>query len=106
MIGELNQRVNLQYATLVPDEQGGFTETWATVASDIPAKVKPRRTTEAIVARQTAGISVIDVTIRYRSDVRSSWRVQHGSRYYAIIGAPVDVDNRHRWLVMECKEAA
>jgi len=103
-IGELNRQVILQYKTRVPDGGSGFTDTWNTAAT-VWAKITTLRSDDAIHAMSTTGTAIHNITIRYRTDVRSSWRIKFGSRYFAIIGPPIDVNMEHKFLDIKCKES-
>jgi SPP1 family predicted phage head-tail adaptor len=103
--GEMNHQIVLQYPTRVTDGMGGFTTTWNTAAT-VWAKMTTLRSDEAIQAMAITGTAVHNITIRYRTDVRASWRVKFGSRLFAIIGPPVDINFRHEFLELKCKESA
>jgi len=103
--GELNQRISLQYKTRVSDGASGFTDTWNTAAT-VWAKISTLRSDEAIQAMATTGTAIHNITIRYRTDVRSNWRIKYGSRFFAIIGPPIDVNFKHEFLDIKCKETA
>ena len=42
--------------------------------------------------------------IRYRSGITTLQRIKMGDRYFEILGAPIDVENRHRQLQIITKE--
>jgi len=104
-IGELNRQVTLQYKTRVADGMGGWTETYVTAAT-VWAKISTNRSDEAIQAMATTGTLIHNITIRYRTDVRANWRIKFGSRYFAIIGPPIDVNMEHKFLDIKAKETA
>jgi len=101
--GEMNHQVSLQYKTRVADGMGGWTDTFVTAAT-VWAKITTMRSDEAINAMATTGTAIHNITIRYRTDVRANWRVRYGSRYFAIIGPPIDVNFKHEFLDIKCKE--
>lgn len=105
-----NTRIKLQYSTLAPDGGGGFTETWNNAPSGfadgkIPAQKTTHRSDEAVQAMATTGIATHNFRIRYRQDVKASWRIMEGGKYMAIIGPPIEVERR-RFLDLTVKEAA
>ena len=104
-IGDLNKRITLQYSTKIADGMGGFTVTWVDKAT-VWAKISTLRSDEAIIAMQNSGTAIHNVVIRYRSDVKSSWRLKYGNSYWAILGPPIDLDKDHKWLDIKCKEVA
>jgi SPP1 family predicted phage head-tail adaptor len=103
--GNLNKQITFQYKTKVTDGMGGFVVTWNDAAT-VWAKISTLRTDEAIIAMQTTGTAIHNVVIRYRSDVKASWRIKYGNDYWDIIGPPIDVNKEHRWLDIKCKETA
>jgi SPP1 family predicted phage head-tail adaptor len=104
-IGDLNKRITLQYSTKIADGMGGFTVTWVDKAT-VWAKISTLRSDEAIIAMQNSGTAIHNVVIRYRSDVKSSWRLKYGNSYWAILGPPIDLNKDRKWLDIKCKEAA
>jgi SPP1 family predicted phage head-tail adaptor len=103
--GELNRRITLQYPTKVSDGMGGFTVSWIDAAT-VWAKISTLRSDEALIAMQETGTAIHNVVIRYRSDVKSSWRIKYGNDYWDIIGPPIDVNKEHRFLDIKAKETA
>ncbi len=102
---DLNRRIELQAPTRIPDGGGGFAVTYATIAT-VWAKISTLRTDEAILAMESTGTAVHNIMIRYRTDVKSSWRIAYAGKYYNIIGPPIDVNKAHRWLDLKAKEVA
>lgn len=80
---------------------GGFTETWADQAT-VWAKAWTVSSSEGTGGMQTSMIRVQKFGIRYRSVLRSDWRVKWGIRYFAITG--IDPIGRE-WIYLTCKEA-
>lgn len=105
-----NTRIKLQYKTRVSDGAGGFTETWVSAPSGfadgkIPAQKTTHRSDEAVQAMATTGIAVHNFRIRYRQNVKASWRILEGGKYMAIIGPPIEIERR-RLLDLTVKEVA
>ncbi len=44
------------------------------------------------------------VKIRYHAGIVSSMRIRYGSRIFEIVSPPIDTGERHRELVLMCKE--
>ena len=44
------------------------------------------------------------IIIRYRRDVAVSDRIQYGDRIFEQIGPPIDVEEKHAFLRLECRE--
>jgi SPP1 family predicted phage head-tail adaptor len=100
---ELSRRITLERPEKVPDGGGGFTSTWVVVAT-VWAKISTLRSDEAIIAMQTTGTAIHNIVIRFRTDVKTSWRIGYAGKYYNIIGPPIDLNKNHRFLDLKAKE--
>ncbi len=96
-------RITLQYPTEVKTATGGRTVTWNDGAT-LWAKKTTHRSDEAVQAMATTGLLTHNYRIRYRTDVKSSWRIKEGNSYLAIIAAPVEVGRRD-WIDITVREA-
>jgi len=105
MIGDLNKRISLQQQTKAADGRGGFTVTWADAATSIAAAIWPVSGNEQIRAQATAMTVTHRIRIRYRSVLKSGWRVSWAGRYFDIVSI-VDQNMAHKYLDLLCKEAA
>ena len=105
MIGDLNKRISLQQQTKAADGRGGFTVTWADAATSIAAAIWPVSANEQIRAQATAMTVTHRIRIRYRSVLKSGWRVSWAGRYFDIVSI-VDQNMAHKYLDLLCKEAA
>ncbi len=83
--GRFDRKIEIQQRTEARDAAGGPTYTWATFC--LPwANVREGEGTEGLEGgKKEASITTI-FTIRYRSDIRNSMRIVHGSVYYYIEG--------------------
>jgi len=105
MIGDLNKRIDIIATTKVGDGMGGFSETDTTVASSIPAAIWPTSAKDMTVMNTTTMVISHRVRVRYRSVLRSSWRLKFGNRYFAIVSI-IDPNEEHKFLDLMCKESA
>jgi SPP1 family predicted phage head-tail adaptor len=103
-IGDLRHRVTLQSATLAPDGMGGNTATWAHVA-DVYAAIWPTSAKEQVAGGQTSLEVIHRVRIRYRLNLKASWRLKYGDRYFAIVSV-INPNEAGKMLDMLVKEAA
>ena len=103
-IGDLKHMITLQAPTLTPDGMGGHKTTWADIAT-VWAAIWPVSANEQVKNMQVAGEITHRVRIRYRANIRPSWRVKFGDRYFNIVGPPVNTEMRNEWLDLVCKEA-
>lgn len=96
--GQLDQRVKLQRRAAGVDARGQPNGEWETVAT-VWAKVRPLRGRELFAAGQMQEVSDVEVTIRYRSDIRTSaWRLQWRGQNLDITAPPADIDGQRVWL--------
>lgn len=102
--GDLNKRITLQYKTKVPDGQGGFTDTWVDAAT-IWSAIWPTSAGDVTQANTTVMVVSHRIRIRYRSVLKTSYRVKFGTRYFSIVSIICPNEGRE-WLDIMCKEAA
>ena len=99
--GEMTERVAIRQRTRVADGGGGYTTTWATVAT-VWAKVRPMRGDNRFAAAQLEARRDYEVTMRYRAGLSDEavlvWRGQTlGVRFIADFGP------RAGYLRIECE---
>ena len=104
-IGKLDKRISLEAPTYTSDGMGGSTIVFTTVASSIPAAIWPTSAKDMTAMNTTTMIISHRVRVRYRSVLRSSWRLKFGNRYFAIVSI-IDPNEEHKMLDLMCKEAA
>lgn len=99
---DLKHRITLQaQQTRAADGMGGFTITWNSIAT-IWAKKTTHRSDEAVQAMATTGITIHNYRIRYRTDIKHSWRILDGNKYMNIVG--ITEVERRTWLDITAKE--
>lgn len=103
MVGELKERITLQYPTLASDPAGGSIKTWADHAT-IWAKAWTVSSTEVTEAKQTGLMRIQKFKIRYRSVLKADWRIKWGVRYFNITA--IDPDANREYIYITCKENA
>jgi len=100
--GDLTQRVTLQRAATVQDENTGeISEAWGTLAT-VWAAVEPQAGREFVAAGALQAELIVKVRIRYLAGITSADRVLHDGRTYNIT-AVVDYRTQKRELVLMCK---
>ena len=95
--GQLSVRVKLQSPPPAIDDLGQATGAWVDVA-EVWARPRPLRSRELFAAGQVQNISDVEFTIRWRADVRATWRVLWDDVPHDITGPPIDVDGQRQWL--------
>lgn len=100
--GRLRHRITLEEPGTAQTADGGLVAAW-TPRATVFAEVLELRGREFIAAREAHASLDVKVRLRYRSDVRPTWRVRFGARVLEIVHA-VDVGGRNRLLELMCKE--
>ncbi|MDR3289771.1 MAG: phage head closure protein [Rickettsiales bacterium] len=85
LINRLNKRIELQVKTSVPDENGGFFETWDTY-KEVWAEVKTIGVYENIVASRFENTITYIITIRYLNDINIANRIKCSDGIFKIAG--------------------
>lgn len=99
-IGDLRERVTLQYYTETRDEYGGISQAWADV-DQIRARVEPIKAGEQVIAGGIQAVTDVLVHIRYREDVAPDWRLIWKGQTFNIKGVR-NLDERNRFLALDC----
>lgn len=81
--GSMDQRVTLQSRSVVKDAMGQDTITWVDVATVWARRIN-QRSAEAFQAAQMGDDDVVELHIRHRADVLTTWRLQWGGVGYDI----------------------
>lgn len=107
--GDLNTEGTLQKPRgRQADGGGGYTTTgWMPVDEEAvqDLHVEPLLGSERLRAMQTQANATHRVTIRYRDEVRASYRwLLEDGRVLHIVSPPMDPDNKHELLQMLCRE--
>jgi len=95
-IGKLNRRVKIQEETRTTDGAGGFTRTWATIAT-VWGKLTPMSGREALDAAQQTNMQKFALKIRYRTGVSTAKRVLISDDVYNIRNS-FNIDQKRRYL--------
>lgn len=99
-IGAMRARIDLQAPTKIGD-----VTTYVTVdkGASLPAQAWSISSVEGIVGSALSLTRVQKFKIRYRSVLKSSWRVRWGLRNFNITG--IDADEKNTFIFLTCKEA-
>jgi SPP1 family predicted phage head-tail adaptor len=102
--GTLRHLVTLQTPASASDGDGGFTDTWTTLAT-VWASIVPAtaRDLERVVAGTVQSSATHLVTIRYLAGVTTKTRVVFGSRLFSVTGMQ-NPEERNISLVLVCQE--
>lgn len=102
--GRLRQRVTVQEATRARAVDGGFTETWANVAT-LWADILPKTSREFSESDLRQGDVTHEIRVRWNAWLTMDHRILEGSRTFEILSPPINVGERRRALSLMCKEA-
>jgi SPP1 family predicted phage head-tail adaptor len=83
---------------------GGFSLSFVTAAT-IWAAIWPVSANEVVAANATSMVISHRIRIRYRSVLKSSWRLKFGNRYFAIVSI-INPNEAGEFLDLLVKEAA
>jgi SPP1 family predicted phage head-tail adaptor len=103
-IGTLNKRIILQQSTRTSDGMGGFSLTWADV-STVWASIWPLSASETVESMKTNMTISHRIRIRYRGDLRASWRIRFGNRYFSVVSI-INPSEKNQMLELMVREAA
>lgn len=84
-IGTLDRRVEIQNYTTAKDEWNYDISTWATLATVWAARAD-RSSGEVNELMKTVQLNRTEWTMRYRSDVDTTMRIDYDGIYYYIVG--------------------
>ena len=101
--GELNCRITLLKEIKVPDGQGGYASVYTPRAA-MWAKITAVTAKTVDQYEQLTPEILHRIIIRYRRDVAVTDRIQYGGRIFEQIGPPMDVEEKHAFLRLECRE--
>lgn len=102
-IGSLNKRIKLQSQVKAKNAMGGTTISWKDEVT-VWGAIWPISANEAVRSGQLSGVITHRIRIRYRSDIKASWRGLHNDKYYNITSPPIDLNTDHKILDILCKE--
>ena len=108
--GLLRHRVTIQQgAEGTADAHGVPAITWTDVAT-VWARIEPVSGLEQVRGMKLQAETTHLVTMRYRTscthDMRLKWTRDGTTRYLYFAGPPVNVDERNRELLVQCREEA
>jgi len=102
--GILKHWIELQSHTLIQDPiTGDITEVWTTQAS-VWAEVAPLSGREFIAANAVQSEVRARITLRYRDDVDSDWRISFRGKIYNIEAILPDLWSGLDYMTLPCSE--
>lgn len=101
-IGDLRKRVVVEMRALTPDDQGGSTEEWSTLAT-VWGALMPVSSREKLYSAQMQYQRSHVLVIRYRSDITTDMRVLFGGRYLQVKGVRTP-NEQNIFLIIDLEE--
>ena len=101
-IGMLRHQVSLQKPTNTTDAGGGAAKSYTTLAT-LWANIKPVSGSEKYRQGQVQETATHQVTIRFRSDIGTNYRIVYDDRNFNIKHIR-NVDERDRYILLICNE--
>lgn len=102
-IGKLNKRITFLKPCSLEDDMGQEVAGWEELKT-VWATVKPFKSSEGKFMAKLKPEVTHRIYVRYRKDVTSDMRILYHGRIFEIAGPPIDVDERHEMLEIQCEE--
>ena len=102
-IVDYDKRISFQKPVIASNGMGGFTSTWTAVDSEVWARILPVSAKESRESDKETMTVSHTISIRYRRDIRPSWRIKFKLRYFAIVGM-VNPEECGEWWDLNVKE--
>jgi len=102
--GSLNKTISIEAPTKAPDGMGGTVNTFTEISADIPAAIWPTSAKELVAADSVSMVVSHRIRIRYRKDIRASWRIKYKNAFYNIVSI-VNPNMENKILDIMAKEA-
>ena len=96
--GDLRHRIDFQVETETADGMGGKNLTWAAVYRAVPAAIWPVSSRERLDNLKLESEITHKIRVRYISGITSKHRIKYGTRTFDIQGAPINHEERNRYL--------
>lgn len=102
--GRLRHKITIQTPTEGAAGDYGERETSWTTYHTCWAEIVPQTGREFARAKMVQEEMSHLVRIRYTPDVTAAMRILHDGRHLYLTGPPIDANERHRELLLTCKE--
>lgn len=102
-VGKLNRRITFLRLETEEDEMEQSKSEWKEYCT-VWATVKPYKSSEYNFMGKLKPEVTHRMYIRFRRDISTDMRILFQGHTYAISGSPLDMDNQHRMLEIQCEE--
>lgn len=101
--GRLSKRIMFMRFATVTDDMEQSKGTWAEYKT-IWADVRPYKSSEIAFMGKIKPEVTHRIYVRYRTDITADMRILYHGRTFEISGPPIDLDERHELLEIQCQE--
>ena len=102
-IGKLNRRITFLRLSTSEDEMGQDKSEWKKYRT-VWATVKPYKASEYNFMSKLKPEVTHRMYIRFRKDITADMRIKYHGRIFTIEGPPLDIDETHELLEIQCRE--
>lgn len=102
-VGKLNRRITFLRMETEEDEMEQSKSEWKEYCT-VWATVKPYKSSEYNFMEKLKPEVTHRMYIRFRKDISADMRILFRGHTYAISGPPLDMDDQHRMLEIQCEE--
>ena len=100
--GKLNRRLTFQRLEAKEDEMGQDKSSWQDYKT-VWGSVKPYKSSEYNFMGKLKPEVSHRIYVRFRNDITADMRIKY-HRIFTIEGPPLDIDERHELLEIQCRE--
>ena len=100
---KLNRRLTFQRLEAKEDEMGQDKSVWQDYKT-IWGSVKPYKSSEYNFMGKLKPEVSHRIYVRFRNDITADMRIKYHGRIVTIEGSPLDIDERHELLEIQCRE--
>ena len=101
--GKLNRRLTFQRLEAKEDEMGQDKSSWQDYKT-VWGSVKPYKSSEYNFMGKLKPEVSHRIYVRFRNDITADMRILYQGHMFSIAGPPLDLDNTHRMLEIQCEE--
>lgn len=83
--GELNRRITIERKSVALDEQNAPIETWAALASNVPAAFRPVSGTDEVQGNEQSAQVRAEFWLRFKAGITTEDRIDYQGRKFDIL---------------------
>lgn len=102
-VGKMRKRITIMQKTDGTDGMNQSKVGWEPYR-DVWATVNPYKSSEVSFVSKLKPEVTHRIYIRFRPDITADMRIRYHGRTFEIAGPPIDIDERHEILEIQCQE--